>query len=169
MNTKKALIVSAVAGLALVGGLSLAAPSWDAVRPAFAAVGDGPGRHFGRHGHGGGHKLMRLCSERRDERLADLVAFVESFVDFTPEQTGAWTGLTAALDSGSARIDTACGELRTAGRPETAPDKLARFEVLLGAGLDAVREIRPAFEGFYAVLDAEQKDAIDRLAMHRRR
>ena len=171
MNTKKALIVSAVAGLALVGGLSLAAPSWDAVRPAFAAVGDGPGRHFGRHGHGhgGGHKLMRLCSERRDERLADLVAFVESFVDFTPEQTGAWSELTTALDNGSGRIDTACGELRTAGRPETAPDRLARFEVLLEAGLDAVREVRPAFEGFYAVLDAEQKDAIDRLAMHRRR
>jgi len=88
MNSRKVIIASAVAGLALVGGLSLAAPSWDAVRPAFAAVGDGPGRHFGRHGHGhgGSHKLMRLCSERRDERLADMVGFVESFVDFTPEQ-----------------------------------------------------------------------------------
>ena len=167
MNTKKTLIVTAAATLALVGGLSLAVPSWEAARPAFAAAAEGYGYHSGRHG--GGHKLMRLCSERRDERLADLVVFVESFVDFTPEQTGAWTELTTALDSGSARIDTACGELRTAGKPETAPDRLARFEVLLEAGLDAVREVRPAFEGFYAVLDAEQKDALDRLATHRRR
>jgi hypothetical protein len=171
MNTRKALIVSTVAGLALVGGLTLAAPGWEAMQPAFAAAGAGHRHHFGRHGggHFGGHKLMRLCSERRGERLADLVAFVESFAGFTPEQTGAWNELTAALDSGSDRIGTACGELEAAGKPESAPDKLARLETLLEAGLKAVRDVRPAFDGFYAVLDAEQKAALDRMAMHRRR
>lgn len=169
MKTRKTLMVIGVATLALVGGLSLAAPRWEAARPAFAAVTGGHGHHYGRHGHGAGHELMRLCSERRDERLADLVAFVESFVDFTPEQTGAWSALTTALDGSSARIATACEELRTAGRPKTLPDRLARFEVLLGAGLDAVREVRPAFEGFYASLGAEQKAALDRMASHHRR
>jgi hypothetical protein len=166
MKTRKVIIACAVAGLALVGGLSLAAPDWQAVRPAFSAVGEGHGHHLGRHGRG--HRLARLCSERREERLADLVGFVESFVDFTPEQGAAWSGLTAALDSGSERIGAACGELETAGRPEIAPDTVARLEILLEAALEAVREVRPAFEGFYATLDAEQKAAIDRLAMHRR-
>lgn len=167
MKTRNVIIASAVAGLALVGGLSLAAPDWQAVRPALSAVGEGHGGHFGRHGHG--HRLGRLCSERRDERLADLVGFVESFVDFTPEQSTAWSGLTTALDDGSKRIDAACTALEAAGRPETAPDRLARLETLLEAGLDAVREVRPAFEGFYATLDDQQKAAVDRLAMHRRR
>ena len=165
MNSRKVIIASAVAGIALVGALSLAAPDWQCVRPAFAAMGEGDGRHFGRHGRG--HGLARLCSERREERLADMVGFVESFVDFTPEQEAAWSGLTAALDQGSDRIGAACGELKAEGRPETAPDKVARLETMLEAGLDALRDVRPAFEGFYATLDAEQKAAIDRLAMHR--
>jgi hypothetical protein len=169
MKTKKTLIVIGAATLALVAGLSLAAPRWEAARPAVAAMTGGHGHHYGRHGHGAGHGLMHLCSERRGERLSDLVAFVESFVDFTPEQTGAWSTLTAALDAGSARIGTACAELETAGRPETAPERLARLETLLAAGLDAVREVRPAFDGFYAALDSDQQAALDRMAMHRRR
>jgi len=166
MKTRNVVIASAAAGLALVGGLSLAAPDWQAVRPAFSAPGEGHGRHFGRHGRG--HGLARLCSERREERLADMVGFVESFVDFTPEQDAAWSSLTAALDSGNDRIGAACGELEAAGRAETAPDKVARLETMLEAGLDALRDVRPAFDTFYGTLNAEQKAAIDRLAMHRR-
>jgi hypothetical protein len=169
MKTRKTLIVLGAAALAVAGGLTLAAPRWEAARPAFAAVAEGHGHHFGRHGHGPGHRLMRLCSERRGERLADLVALVESFVDFTPEQDGAWSRLTAALDAGSARVETACGELKAAGRPETAPARLARLETLMAAGLEALREVRPAFDGFYAALDADQQAALDRMAMHRHR
>ena len=167
MKTRKVIIASAAAGLALVGGLSLAAPDWQAVQPAYSAPGEGQGRHFGRHGRGYG--LGRLCSGRREERLADMVGFVESFVDFTDEQQAAWNSLTVALDQGSDRIGAACGELRAEGRAETAPDKMARLETMLEAGLDAVRDVRPAFDSFYDTLDAEQKEAIDRLAMHRRR
>ncbi len=166
MNSRKVIIASAAVGLALVGGLSLAATDWQSVRPAFAAMGEGHGRHFGRHGRG--HGLARLCSERREERLADMVGFVESFVDFTEEQEDAWNSLTVALDQGSDRIGAACGELKAEGRAETAPDKMARLETMLEAGLDALRDVRPAFDSFYGTLDAEQKAAIDRLAMHRR-
>ena len=167
MNTRKAIIASAAAVIVLAGGLSLAAPDWQAVQPAYAAPGEGKGRQFGRHGRGFG--LARLCSQRREERLADMVGFVESFVDFTDQQEVAWNSLTVALDQGSDRIGTACGELRAEGRAETAPDKMARLETMLEAGLEALRGVRPAFDDFYDTLDAEQKEAIDRLAMHRRR
>ena len=166
-KTRNVLIVTTVAAAAMIGGLTLAGSGWEPAQRAFAAVGEDGGRHFGRHGPG--HRLARLCGERRDARLQDMVAFVESFVDFTPEQAAAWSGLTAALGDGSTRIGAACSELEAAGRPESAPGKLARLEVMLEAGLETVREVRPAFDGFYATLDAEQKQAIDRLAAHRRR
>ncbi len=167
MNTRKAIIAAAAAGIVLAGGLSLAAPDWQPVQPAYSAPGEGRGGKFGRHGRG--YALGRLCSERREERLADMVGFVESFVEFTPEQEVAWNSLTVALDQGNDRIGTACGELRAEGRAETAPDKMARLETMLEAGLDALRDVRPAFDSFYGTLNAEQKEAIDRLAMHRRR
>lgn len=170
-KTRKLVIVTIVSTAAVIGGLALAGSGWEPAQRAFAAVGEGGGHHLDRHGrgHGTGHGLARLCGERRDERLQDMVTFVESFVDFTPDQAQAWNGLTAALGDGSTRVGAACSELEAAGHPESAPEKLARIEVMLEAGLESLRDVRPAFEGFYATLDAEQKQAIDRLAAHRRR
>ena len=39
MNTRKAIIASAAAGIVLAGGLSLAAPDWQPVQPATCAFG----------------------------------------------------------------------------------------------------------------------------------
>ena len=37
------------------------------------------------------------------------------------------------------------------------------METMLSAGLDAVREVRPKFDAFYATLNDKQKRAIERL------
>lgn len=38
---------------------------------------------------------------------------------------------------------------------------------MLGAGLDVVRTVRPAFDDFYAVLGPDQRAALDRLIERR--
>jgi hypothetical protein len=121
--------------------------------------------------HGGGHGrgLERLCSSQRDERLEDGLSFVESFVDFTPEQTQAWTELATALRAGSASIGQTCGELGSLSIPEHAPDKLALVETMLTKGVAVLGQVRPAFATFYETLDDDQKQAIDRLASRRHR
>lgn len=129
------------------------------------------GIHASRYGgwhHGGDHGGMmeRLCSERRGGWLDDRIELVESFVAFTPEQEPAWQGLTTAVRNGSERVGEACAALAATGDDEP-PGRLARVEVMLEAGLDLVRAVRPAFEDFYAVLDDGQKAALDRLIERR--
>ena len=120
------------------------------------------------HGGGGhGRGLERLCSSQRDEKLEDGLSFVESFVDFTPEQTQAWTELATALRAGSASIGQTCGELSSLTIPEHAPDKLALAETLLTKGVAVIGQVRPAFATFYETLDDDQKQAIDRLTSRR--
>jgi hypothetical protein len=123
-----------------------------------------------RHGwQSGGHGRFaaHLCSDARDEILEERLAFVESFVDFTDEQEPAWQQLTAAIRTGSARVGEACAELEA---PDpTAPAHLARVELILSTGLDIVENVRPAFEQFYAVLDDDQKAALDKLVSRHHR
>lgn len=123
-----------------------------------------------RHGwHGGdrGRFAEVVCSDARDQTLEDRLAFVESFVDFTDEQEPAWQQLTSAIRAGSARVGEACAELEAIDT--TAPAHLARVELILSTGLDIVQQVRPAFERFYAVLDDDQKAALDKLASHHHR
>ena len=72
--------------------------------------------HIGGHRWGGrgGHAraFERICGEERDERLTQMITFIESFVDFTPEQTGAWQGLVEArLRGGSDTVGASCANL----------------------------------------------------------
>jgi LTXXQ motif family protein len=119
--------------------------------------------------HGGGHGRFaeHVCSDARDEILEERLAFVESFVDFTDEQEPAWQQLTAAIRAGSAKVGEACAELEA---PDTtAPAHLARVELIFSTGLEIVQEVRPAFEQFYAVLDDDQKAALDKLVSRHHR
>jgi hypothetical protein len=120
------------------------------------------------HGGGGhGRGLERLCSTQRDEKLENGLTFVESFVDFKPEQAQAWTELATALRAGSASIGQTCGELGSLTIPAHAPDKLALVETLLTKGVAVLGQVRPAFATFYETLDDDQKQAIDRLTSRR--
>ena len=50
-----------------------------------------------------------------------------------------------------------------------ALERLAGLETMLSAGLEAVREVRPNFDAFYATLNDKQKTALDRLIDRRGR
>lgn len=117
-----------------------------------------------RHGgHGPGRFAERLCSDERDAMLEDRLSFAESFVAFTPEQQPAWKQLTAAARAGSARVGEACGDFAALQERTDAPARLAQLELVLGTALGIVQEVRPAFDDFYAVLDDDQKAALDKL------
>ena len=122
------------------------------------------GWRHGWHGGGRGRFAEGVCSDARDEMLEDRLAFAESFVDFTDEQERAWQQLTAAIRAGSAKVGEACAELEAIDTSATAPARLARIELMLITGLDIVEGVRPAFEQFYAVLDDDQKAALDKLS-----
>ena len=156
-----------LAGLAGVVALaSLGAGVLSAASPSPVA-GDGPqalawqarGGHWERHGRMG----PAFCGPNRDERIERMVGMVEGFANFTAEQQPAWEKLRDSVRSASGKLDTACGAMRGTGRDAPPPARLAGLETMLSAGLDAVREVRPSFDAFYATLNDKQKAAIDRL------
>ena len=112
-------------------------------------------------------RRSRICSERRDAKIDDAIGFVEAFVDFTPEQTGSWNALTAAVKSGSAKIGQACDTAEAEGSPAHAPQHLARAELALTTALGVVQEVRPAFADLYGKLNDEQRARIDELIAKR--
>ena len=136
-----------------------------ALAAAHMAGGMGHGWRGKRHGGPGGH----LCRVAKGERLDGMITFVESFVSFTPEQDQAWQDLTAALRDSQAEVRGACDHLAQAEDPRRAPEALDRAETMLSTGLDAVRQIRPAFTAFYETLDERQREALDGLLTHRGR
>lgn len=167
---KKTLIVAlaALAGVGTLGGVLAAQAGPDA--SGFMQIrGERGGPGWGRH-HRGGPGFARLCDkERRTAWIEDHVQLIESFAEFTPEQTEAWTALKAAVGTASERVGETCAELEAEGRSDSTPERLARAETFLGTGLSVVQEIRPAFDGFYATLDEDQRQALDRLASRHRR
>ena len=171
MKSTKVVVVVAASAV----GLTLAVGGLNAMRgpaPAAESVADADFIHFsGRRwgGRGGQARAFeRICGEQRDERLDQMITFIESFVDFTPEQVGAWQGLVDALRSGSDRVGASCANLTPLPEDATAPERLAQVELVASTGLDVLRQVRPAFDTLYAVLDDDQKEALDGLINRRR-
>ncbi len=173
MTRKRTFVIAAVAA----AGLTVAVASVGVFRPhlpAYAAAiaaetgAFGSGHHGWRQGRG--HGLDRLCAEGHEERVGEMIALVENFVDFSPEQAPAWADLTTALYASNGAVSGLCDELEAAGKPTTAPQALARVETAMGVGLKVVRDLRPAFDAFYAALDEGQRNSLDRLVAkgHRR-
>ena len=173
MNTRKILIGTGVAATVLTGAIFTFsavmphAPSYAAgVVAQHANFGGHGGWHQG-HGRGPGRGLAMICSDRRDQGIENGLAFVEGFVNFTPEQANAWSELSGAVRGESATIGETCEEMEKADPPQSAPEKLARAETLGAAGLGMLQRIRPVFERFYATLSDTQKQALDNLISHR--
>ena len=166
MTSKRTIAIVAATAV----GLALAVGAVGAMRPQFPAyaaaiVGEQMafgGRHHGSR-HGGGHDIDHFCTQDHEDSIEEVIAFVDGFVDFTPEQAPAWADLSGALRAGSASVGKVCDELTAAGKPESAPEALARIATVMAAGLEVVRELRPPFDAFYAALDAEQRASLDGL------
>ena len=176
MNRKRLLVIG------LLSTLGIGAASGGIYAMQSSSLSHGSGAHgpglaaapfmVGSMGHGWrGHKRGgpggHVCRAANGERLDDAIGFVESFVDFTPEQSAAWQDLTAALHGGQERVRSACDEIEQAEETRRAPDRLARAEVMLSTGLGVVQQVRPAFAAFYDSLDEGQREAIDKLFSRR--
>lgn len=160
-----AVLLIVAATLYVVGAPTVAGHAARLVGPGVAYA---AGRSHGwRRGHGRG--LARICGEHRDERLETMVEFADAFLKLEPSQTQAWNGLTAALRAGSARIGETCATLNAGDWPTKAPEKLVAVETIAAAGLGILRDVRPAFDAFYATLDDKQKAALDGLFDRHRR
>lgn len=166
---RTALIAAAVAGTVGVGYAAFAqqgplgdfGPRWTEVR--------GGGERDGHGGWGHGRGMDMLCSDGRDQRIGMVLAVVDSFVTFTPEQETAWTALTEAVFNASARIGESCTTLAGQGEARTVPDRLERLEVMMATGLDVVRELRPEIEAFHATLSPEQQLMLEAMMNHGQR
>ena len=158
----------AAAGIAIASGIALV---WMALPPAGPRpadfAGDGlvaaafAGDHRG--GHHRGRGLRQVCSDARSQKIEDVIGFVDAFFQLTPEQTAAWEELVAAVRGGDSQIDAHCAAVKDAGRPATAPERLALMRTLLAAGLGLVETVYPPFDRFYSALDAKQQEAVDKL------
>lgn len=155
-----------ILGAVIVAGIAVAVTG---IRAADHAAGAPTGVMMaGWHGHGRHHMAQRLCGDERDAWIEDKLELVESFVDFDDEQRPAWNALAEAIRAGSGRVGEGCAGLDLEALPASAPARLEQMELMLSTGLDVVREVRPAFDQFYAVLDDQQKAALDRLTMWHR-
>ncbi len=162
-------------------GLVLAFASFLTLQPAgagFAGQGWAMFRHRHRHrhhepGHGpggrrGGWQPHETWNGMYSARMEHLIAVVENRLRFTPPQAAAWEKLADSLRAGGRSISDACDALAHDGRGETAPATLTRAEVMVTVGLDALQQVRPRLDEFYATLDDEQKQTIDGLFARRR-
>jgi LTXXQ motif family protein len=154
-------------GVAIAAGTALLVTG---LRAADGRPGDGGPMLAGWHGggHGPGRFAERLCSDERDTMLEDRLSFVESFARFTDAQQPAWQQLTAAVRAGSGTVGEACAQFETLQEQAQAPARMAQVELVLSTALEVVQEVRPAFDDFYAVLDEDQKAALDKMANRHR-
>lgn len=158
--------LSVVLGATLLVGINRAVDAYPQGEGRFMQMAQWGGHGGGHHGRGmmgGMGPLGHLCGPNRVERLEDAISFVNTFIKLTPEQTTAWNTLAETLRSAATKVGTTCDQMREAGRPATPPDHLARMETMLTTGLDVLREVRPAFDAFYATLDDNQKQVLNEL------
>jgi hypothetical protein len=119
--------------------------------------------YAGNTGQWRGHSGMAQACDRD---FTALVADGKAHLAITAEQQATWAAFTASLDRTSDRLKTLCGDMTAL--PATAPEALALAETATVAGLEAIRDVRPAFDALYAVLDDEQRAIInEHMARHR--
>jgi len=103
--------------------------------------------------------LAHFCTAGEGEHFERIAAHIKPELELTAIQESAWNEFAAAWNTGEARLRESCDAADAAG--DGAGNLLARAEIQLDAGLDAVRTVRPAFEDFYATLDNDQRRTLD--------
>ncbi len=121
------------------------------------------GRHGGWHGRRG-----RMCAEGRLEaRVEDALTYGEGLFNFTAPQQSAYDRLAQTVRSGAKSMAETC---RTGLEKHDAssPERLAFAETAMETALAQMRQIRPAFDSFYASLDDDQRKVVDNLVPRHR-
>lgn len=126
---------------------------------------------FGRHGGwwGEDRTMAERCGARMDHVVEEMDEHTRDEVTFTAQEEAAWNGLLTAIRASGADLQAFCAKLDEAEADETAtaPERLALAEEGVTVGLKMLQTIRPAFDNFYAALDAEKRAMLDKFANHR--
>jgi len=138
---------------------------------ALPAAAQGPGAGGGHGGHGGwGPGMMMgpgmmgrggfgpmMCNPRAAGLAEWRMDRIENATRPNETQKAALDELRAASTKAADLVASACPK----EVPASAPARLALAEKRAQAMLQAVQTVRPAFDAFYAALDAEQKARLD--------
>ncbi len=160
----KVILIAGGLGLASLGAVGAYAVSPD-VRQGVEAGKAAITLAGYRHGRGGMER--RLCSDARGEHIEAAIAFAETFMAFTPEQRVAWDRLIGAVRAGSDKVGETCAETEALRAERTLPAKLALAEAATRTAAAVLGDVRPAFDGWYATLNDEQRQALDGLLKRR--
>lgn len=120
------------------------------------ASGWGPGAMMGpgmMHGRGMGF----MCNPRIAGMAEWRIKKIESAVNPTEAQRTALNDLRTASSKAAETITATC----SAEVPAKSSERLALMEKRMEAMLQAIKLVRPAFDRFYATLDADQKARLD--------
>lgn len=167
---KRTMIIAAsavAASVGLAGGLAAVEST-----PGGAALSQLAKNGALTHVRGGDHHRRgrgmagRLCDPRRDAVVAAGIAYVDTAMDFTPEQTAAFDTLSTSLTEASIKVGEAC-EARAETNPETSVERLMHLEEGLGDALAIVQDVRPAYDAFYATLTATQREQLEKMMPRR--
>ncbi len=121
------------------------------------------GHHSGQgwrgHGHGG-NPCARLT--RHSSRVAEVL--IEEHLDLNDAQLDQLQPVLAVVDAWRTDLAVSCESGRSAA---DVPSALVALEDALTRSAQAVRELRPAYDTFYAALNAEQQAHISQaMARH---
>ena len=116
-------------------------------------------RHDGHHMAGG---MAHFCTSDKGAHFDKLTGYLKSKLDLSDAQDAAWNELTAVWRENEIVMRASCDAIENDSAAQGAGGLLARAEIQMGAGLTAVRSMRPAYETFYATLNAEQRDTLER-------
>lgn len=115
-------------------------------------------------GHRGIHRSsMAFCDTRHQDRMEQVSAYVDIWLNLEPVQQAAWSTVAHELERGFARLRDACAGGVADNSATTTPERLALLESAMAAGTETLRAVQPAFAEFYGTLNEEQRRKIDSL------
>lgn len=97
------------------------------------------------------------------DQVERVIGFARDHLRIAPDQFEAWGNFVDAVRTGAEEVHSARTATPLSGDIPVAPARLAHMETVAAAGAEALRRVRPAFEGLYAALDREQRSVLERL------
>jgi hypothetical protein len=158
------------AGFWAIDAATPARADWYGPGPGYG-YNDGPPPHGEYYGGGWGHHEgfrhheMGPCGARGAYMIERMDRFVSRDLELNGTQEAAWKDVVDTADAARVKAKEACADQDD--WKGTAPERLARAEAMMQAGLDAVHEVRPKFDAFYDTLTDRQKQRLDDMTVAR--
>jgi hypothetical protein len=122
-------------------------------------MGEGWGRGRGGMGMGMGCPMVAFGDDGETTTFVDgRIAFLKAELKITDAQNNAWDGYAAAMKSNLDTMTSMHQLMQTAFEAKTPVERLDTRVAAMETRLNALKEMKPALETLYGVLDEEQKE-----------